>query len=138
MAHEEREQTLNQLLVEMDGFDPRIGVILMAATNRPEILDPALLRAGRFDRHVLVDRPDKIGRLAILRVHAEERGVRSGCRSGNHCRDDDRVSPAPTWPTSSTRRRCWQCAATRTMWACRNCKKRSSGSLPDSKRRIVC
>jgi cell division protease FtsH len=70
MAHEEREQTLNQLLVEMDGFDPRVGVILMAATNRPEILDPALLRAGRFDRHVLVDRPDKIGRLAILRVHS--------------------------------------------------------------------
>jgi cell division protease FtsH len=59
------------LLVEMDGFDPRIGVILMAATNRPEILDPALLRAGRFDRHVLVDRPDKNGRLAILRVHAK-------------------------------------------------------------------
>ena len=72
MAHEEREQTLNQLLVEMDGFDPRIGVILMAATNRPEILDPALLRAGRFDRHVLVDRPDKMGRLAILRVHAKK------------------------------------------------------------------
>jgi cell division protease FtsH len=72
MAHEEREQTLNQLLVEMDGFDPRIGVILMAATNRPEILDPALLRAGRFDRQVLVDRPDKIGRLAILRVHAKK------------------------------------------------------------------
>jgi cell division protease FtsH len=72
MAHEEREQTLNQLLVEMDGFDPRIGVILMAATNRPEILDPALLRAGRFDRHVLVDRPDKIGRLAILKVHAKQ------------------------------------------------------------------
>ena len=71
MAHEEREQTLNQLLVEMDGFDPRIGVILMAATNRPEILDPALLRAGRFDRHVLVDRPDKTGRLAILQVHAK-------------------------------------------------------------------
>jgi cell division protease FtsH len=72
MTHEEREQTLNQLLVEMDGFDPRIGVILMAATNRPEILDPALLRAGRFDRQVLVDRPDKIGRLAILRVHAKK------------------------------------------------------------------
>jgi cell division protease FtsH len=72
MAHEEREQTLNQLLVEMDGFDPRIGVILMAATNRPEILDPALLRAGRFDRQVLVDRPDKTGRLAILRVHAKQ------------------------------------------------------------------
>ena len=72
MAHEEREQTLNQLLVEMDGFDPRIGVILMAATNRPEILDPALLRPGRFDRQVLVDRANKIGRLAILRVHAKQ------------------------------------------------------------------
>jgi cell division protease FtsH len=72
MGHEEREQTLNQLLVELDGFDSRAGVILMAATNRPEILDPALLRAGRFDRHVLVDRPDKIGRLAILQVHARE------------------------------------------------------------------
>jgi cell division protease FtsH len=70
MVHEEREQTLNQLLVEMDGFDPRAGVILMAATNRPEILDPALLRAGRFDRQVLVDRPDKAGRVAILKVHA--------------------------------------------------------------------
>jgi cell division protease FtsH len=70
VSNDEREQTLNQLLVELDGFDPRVGVILMAATNRPEILDPALLRAGRFDRHVLVDRPDKMGRLAILRVHA--------------------------------------------------------------------
>jgi len=68
-GHDEREQTLNQLLVEMDGFDPRIGVILMAATNRPEILDPALLRAGRFDRQILVDRPDKKGREEILRIH---------------------------------------------------------------------
>ncbi len=65
----EKEQTLNQLLVELDGFDPTIGVILIAATNRPEILDPALLRAGRFDRQVLVDRPDKRGRIAILKVH---------------------------------------------------------------------
>ncbi|MCS6924622.1 MAG: ATP-dependent zinc metalloprotease FtsH [Candidatus Binatia bacterium] len=72
VGHEEREQTLNQLLVELDGFDPRTGVILMAATNRPEILDPALLRAGRFDRQILVDRPDKAGRLAILKVHARE------------------------------------------------------------------
>ena len=72
MGHEEREQTLNQLLVELDGFDTRSGVILMAATNRPEILDPALLRPGRFDRQVLVDRPDKLGRLAILQVHARE------------------------------------------------------------------
>ncbi|MDY6989446.1 MAG: ATP-dependent zinc metalloprotease FtsH [Thermodesulfobacteriota bacterium] len=68
-GHDEREQTLNQLLVEMDGFDPTLGVILMAATNRPEILDPALLRPGRFDRHILVDRPDKRGRAEILQVH---------------------------------------------------------------------
>jgi cell division protease FtsH len=70
-TNEEREQTLNQLLSEMDGFDPNTGVILLAATNRPEILDPALLRPGRFDRQVLVDRPDKIGREAILRVHCQ-------------------------------------------------------------------
>jgi cell division protease FtsH len=68
---EEREQTLNQLLSEMDGFDPNTGVILLAATNRPEILDPALLRPGRFDRQVVVDRPDKSGREAILRVHSK-------------------------------------------------------------------
>ncbi|MGH7463239.1 MAG: ATP-dependent metallopeptidase FtsH/Yme1/Tma family protein, partial [Longimicrobiales bacterium] len=69
-GHDEREQTLNQLLVEMDGFDPRHAVIIMAATNRPEILDPALLRPGRFDRQVVVDRPDMKGREAILHVHA--------------------------------------------------------------------
>ena len=70
-GNDEREQTLNQLLVEMDGFDPKTGVIIMAATNRPEILDPALLRPGRFDRQVVVDRPDRQGREAILRVHAK-------------------------------------------------------------------
>jgi cell division protease FtsH len=68
-GHDEREQTLNQLLVEMDGFDTRTAVILMAATNRPDILDPALLRPGRFDRHVVIDRPDLQGRRGILRVH---------------------------------------------------------------------
>jgi cell division protease FtsH len=69
-GHDEREQTLNQLLVEMDGFDLKTGVILIAATNRPDILDPALLRPGRFDRQVVVDRPDLVGRKAILDVHA--------------------------------------------------------------------
>jgi cell division protease FtsH len=69
-THEEREQTLNQLLAEMDGFDPRKGIIVMSATNRPEVLDPALLRPGRFDRRVVVDRPDVRGREAILRLHA--------------------------------------------------------------------
>ncbi len=69
-GNDEREQTLNQLLVEMDGFDPKVGVIIMAATNRPETLDPALLRPGRFDRQVVVDQPDRQGREQILRVHA--------------------------------------------------------------------
>ncbi|MGE5217803.1 MAG: ATP-dependent zinc metalloprotease FtsH [Chloroflexota bacterium] len=71
-SHDEREQTLNQLLAEMDGFDPNQGVIIMAATNRPEILDAALLRPGRFDRQVLVDRPDVKGREKILRLHAKK------------------------------------------------------------------
>ena len=71
-GHDEKEQTLNQLLVELDGFDPSSGIVLLGATNRPEVLDPALLRAGRFDRQVLVDRPDRIGRKAILDVHARE------------------------------------------------------------------
>lgn len=70
-GHDEKEQTLNQLLVELDGFDPSSGIVLLAATNRPEILDPALLRAGRFDRQVLVDRPDRVGRTAILKVHLQ-------------------------------------------------------------------
>jgi cell division protease FtsH len=68
-GHDEKEQTLNQLLVELDGFDPMSGIVLLAASNRPEILDPALLRAGRFDRQILLDRPDKNGRAAILTVH---------------------------------------------------------------------
>jgi cell division protease FtsH len=71
-GHDEREQTLNQLLVELDGFDSSSGLVLLSATNRPEILDPALLRAGRFDRQVLVDRPDKIGRQQILEVHLKK------------------------------------------------------------------
>ncbi len=76
-SHEEREQTLNQLLAEMDGFDARKGVIIMGATNRPEVLDPALLRPGRFDRQVLVDKPDVRGREAILLIHAKGRQDRA-------------------------------------------------------------
>ena len=77
-GHDEKEQTLNQLLAELDGFDPREGIVLLAATNRPEILDPALLRAGRFDRQVVVDRPDKTGRAAILKVHLKKISVAPG------------------------------------------------------------
>jgi cell division protease FtsH len=77
-GHDEKEQTLNQLLAELDGFDPRAGVVLLAATNRPEILDPALLRAGRFDRQVLVDRPDRKGRVQILRVHTRKISIAAG------------------------------------------------------------
>src|SRR3954449_12366860 len=77
-GHDEREQTLNQMLVEMDGFDVRSGVILIAATNRPDILDPALLRPGRFDRQIVVDRPDLEGRKAILNVHAKGKPLAKG------------------------------------------------------------
>ncbi len=76
-GHEEKEHTLHQLLSELDGFDPREGLVLLAATNRPEILDPALLRAGRFDRQILVDRPDRPGRIAILRVHLKKARIAS-------------------------------------------------------------
>ncbi|HQE23090.1 MAG TPA: AAA family ATPase, partial [Syntrophomonadaceae bacterium] len=72
-GHDEREQTLNQLLVEMDGFSTNEGIIVMASTNRPDILDPALLRPGRFDRHILIDRPDVKGREAILKVHIKDK-----------------------------------------------------------------
>ncbi|MGV2643595.1 AAA family ATPase, partial [Clostridium perfringens] len=72
-GHDEREQTLNQLLVEMDGFGANEGIIIVAATNRPDILDPALLRPGRFDRQITVDRPDVKGRAAVLKVHARNK-----------------------------------------------------------------
>ncbi len=74
-SHEEREQTLNQILVEMDGFDPNLGVIVIAATNRVDVLDPALLRPGRFDRRVTLDRPDTNGRTAILKLHAKDKSM---------------------------------------------------------------
>ena len=90
-GHDEKEQTLNQLLAELDGFDPRSGVVLLAATNRPEILDPALLRAGRFDRQVLVDRPDKPARLAILKVHAAKVKLAPDVDAGADRRADPRL-----------------------------------------------
>ena len=105
-GHDEREQTLNQLLVEMDGFEMKDNIILIAATNRPDILDPALLRPGRFDRQIVVDRPDRKGRKHILEVHSR-RASRSAWRSTS-TRSPARppASPAPTSPTSSTRPRC--------------------------------
>jgi cell division protease FtsH len=102
-SHDEREQTLNQILVEMDGFDTNTNVIVVAATNRPDVLDPALLRPGRFDRQVILDRPDMKGRVAILKVHTKGKPLdkRSTSRTSPASRP---ASPAPTWPTSSTRR----------------------------------
>ena len=89
-SHEEREQTLNQLLAEMDGFDSRKAIIIMGATNRPEVLDPALLRPGRFDRQVLVDKPDVKGREEVLRIHTKNvklaRRRRPEGRGGAHGR----------------------------------------------------
>jgi cell division protease FtsH len=80
-GHDEREQTLNQMLVEMDGFESSEGVILIAATNRPDVLDPALLRPGRFDRRVVVNKPDVAGRRKILDVHSRKTPDRKRCRS---------------------------------------------------------
>ena len=105
-GHDEREQTLNQLLVEMDGFDVKGGIILIAATNRPDILDPALLRPGRFDRQIVVDRPDLIGRRAILDVHAQGKPLHRRRQPRRAGPAHARASPAPTWPTCSTRRPC--------------------------------
>jgi len=96
-GYDEKEQTLNQLLAELDGFDPSAGVILLAATNRPEILDPALLRAGRFDRQVLVDRPDKSGRVAILKVHIR-RSRSARMSTWTRSRALPPVSPEPILP----------------------------------------
>jgi cell division protease FtsH len=110
-GHDEKEQTLNQLLVELDGFDSSSGLVLLAATNRPEVLDPALLRAGRFDRQVLVDRPDKKGRIAILQVHMKKI-TSPRASTPTRWRRSRRASRAPTWPTCATRRPWWPPAAT--------------------------
>ena len=112
-SHDEREQTLNQILVEMDGFDTNTNVIVIAATNRPDILDPALLRPGRFDRQVMLDRPDING------PQGDPGGARQGQAAGRRTStwrrwpSRRRASPAPTWRTWSTRRPSWRPAATR-------------------------
>ena len=104
-GHDEREQTLNQILTEMDGFTGSEGVIVLAATNRPEILDPALLRPGRFDRRVAVNPPDKDGRRKILEVHTRSRAAGRRRRPRRRSPPRRRAWSAPTCATSSTRRR---------------------------------
>ena len=108
-GNDEREQTLNQLLTEMDGFDATKGVVILAATNRPESLDPALTRPGRFDRRVPVELPDLKGRESILRLHAKKVKLGPDCDFSIVARMTP-VPPAPSWPTSSTRPPCALCA----------------------------
>ena len=105
-GHDEREQTLNQLLVEMDGFEMKDNIILIAATNRPDILDPALLRPGRFDRQIVVDRPDRLGRKKILEVHTRGKPLGAGDRRRRAGRPDPGLHRRRPLATSSTRRRC--------------------------------
>lgn len=124
-GNDEREQTLNQLLVQMDGFDTAKGVIILAATNRPEILDPALLRPGRFDRHVAIDRPDVKGREKFSRsTHATSRSVRMSTCTRWQRRPP--ASPARTSPISSTRRRCALRGGTRLRSRCRTSRPLST------------
>ena len=123
-GHDEREQTLNQLLVEMDGFELKDNIILIAATNRPDILDPALLRPGRFDRQIVVDRPDRNGRRRSSRC--TRRASRWRPRSiSTRWLPGRPGSPVPTWRTSSTRLRCSRRAVAR-RWSSRTSSRKGS------------
>ena len=124
-GHDEREQTLNQLLVEMDGFEMKDNIILIAATNRPDILDPALLRPGRFDRQIVVDRPDRIGRQQDPRGAREGQAARARRSTSTRSPPARPASPAPTSRTSSTRPRCSPRAAARRRSSRRSSRKGS-------------
>ena len=129
-SHDEREQTLNQILVEMDGFDTNTNVIVVAATNRPDVLDPALLRPGRFDRQVILDRPDMKGRLGDPQGPRQGQAARQGDRPDRRWPSSRPASPARTWPTSSTRPPSWPRGATRRPSARPSSARRSSASWP--------
>jgi cell division protease FtsH len=135
-GNDEKEQTLNQLLSEMDGFDPSVGLVLLAATNRPEILDPALLRAGRFDRQVLVDRPDKVGRIQILNIYLKK------IRLGQDVAAEEIAALTPGFTGADLATLVNEAAllATRRnprMWSPPISPRRSSGSSPASRRRTA-
>jgi cell division protease FtsH len=133
-GHDEREQTLNALLVEMDGFEPNEGVILIAATNRPDVLDPALLRPGRFDRQVVVDSPDVKGREAILRVHAKKLPLADNVELGILARGTPGLS-GRTSRTSATRPRCSPRVGARTAsrWTTSSAPRTRSCSAPSGR-----
>ena len=126
-GHDEREQTLNQLLVEMDGFDQKAGVILLASTNRPDILDPALLRPGRFDRQIVVDRPDLEGRKAILRVHAKDKPIAPGVDLDVIARRTPGFTGADLANLDERGRAARRPATTCSSSACRSSRRRPSG-----------
>ena len=146
-GHDEREQTLNALLVEMDGFETQEGVIILAATNRPDVLDQALLRPGRFDRQIIIDLPMIDGREAILKMHARKITLGPRCRICGALPAAPRAFPAPTSRTCSTKPPCWRRAATRRRWKSTIWRKpatrsrwgreRRSRVLDDKERRVT-
>ena len=120
-GNDEREQTLNQLLVEMDGFEANESIILIAATNRPDVLDPALLRPGRFDRQVVVPNPDIIGREKILKVHMKKRRLPLMSRRAL-LRAVRRAFRAQIWPIWSMKPRFWRRDVPSVWFQCKNLK----------------